>query len=151
MTPVLSYHPVDSDAVALVWFHPLADLDVVALVLFHRLDVVALVRFHRLDAMIPVLFHRLVGAYAVIPVPFHPLADMDAVAPVQFHLCPVVAVAEDMLMTSKINYCVSYAMKTVVSQRKSQLMIIIYTWASMPRPINPEGYRSSHELTEMKS
>jgi len=82
----------------------------------------------------------------------HPLADLDAVAPVQFHLCPVVAVAEDMLMTSKINCCVSYAMKTVVSQRKSQLMIIIYTWwASMPRPINPESYRSSHELTEMKS
>ena len=141
MTPVLSYHPVDSDAVALVRFHPLANL-----------DVVTLVRFHCLDAMIPVQFHRLVGAYTVIPVLFHPLADMDAMAPVQFHVCPVVVVAEDMLMTIKINYCVSYAMKTVVSQRKSQLMIIIYTWwASMPRPINPDGYRSSHELTEMKS
>jgi len=66
------------------------------------LGAVALVRFHRLDAMIPVQFHRLVEAYAVIPVPFHPLANMDAVAPVLFHLCPVVAVAEDMLMTSKI-------------------------------------------------
>ena len=73
----------------------------------------ALVRFHRLDAMIPVQFHRLVGAYAVLfrhlvdayavsLVPFHPLADMDAVAPALFHLCPVMAVAEDMLMTSKI-------------------------------------------------
>ena len=50
------------------------------------------------------------------------------------------------------NYCVSYAMITVVSQGKSQWMVIIYTWwASMPRPINPEGYRSNHELTEMKS
>jgi len=94
---------------------------------------VALVRFHRLDAMIPVQFHRLVGAYAVLfrhlvdayavsLVPFHPLADMDAVAPALFHLCPVMAVAEDMLMTSKIwseLLCI-YAMITVVSQGKSQ-------------------------------
>ena len=119
MIYVLFHHPVNSDAVALVLFRLLADLDVVTLVRFRRLadlDVVALVRFHRLadlGAMIPVRFHRLVGAYAVlfrhlvnayavVPVPFHPLADMDVVAPVLFHLCPVMAVAEDMLMTSKI-------------------------------------------------
>jgi len=60
------------------------------------------VRFHRLVGAYAVLFRHLVNAYAVVPVPFHPLADMDVVAPVLFHLCPVMAVAEDMLMTSKI-------------------------------------------------
>ena len=91
----------------------------------HRLDAMIPVQFHRLVGAYAVLFRHLVDAYAVILVPFHPLADMDAVAPVRFHLCPVVAVTEDTLMTSKtyiygVNYCVSYAMITVVSQRKSQ-------------------------------
>ena len=60
------------------------------------------VQFHRLVGAYAVLFRHLVDAYAVSLVPFHPLADMDAVAPALFHLCPVMAVAEDMLMTSKI-------------------------------------------------
>ena len=113
MTLVLSYYPVDLDAVALVRFH--------------CLNAMIPVQFCRLVGMYAVLFRHLVDAYIVIPVPFHPFADMDAVAPVLFHLCPVVAVAEDTPMTSKtyiygVNYCVSYAMITVVSQRKSQLM-----------------------------
>ena len=117
----------------LVQFPHLADLDVVTLVRFHHpadLDAMIPVRFHRLVGTYAVLFRHLANAYVVIPVPFHRLADMDAVAPVLFRLYLVVAVAEGMLMTSKtyiydtdgVDYCI-----TVVSQRKSQLMIIIYT------------------------